>query len=250
MSAFPWKSVAVLLALPPGGLFIVYLAGWIVERRARRLGRALQVAAVLALYLLSTPFIASRFLGSLEGPPLDPATLVGLDHAAIVVLGGDIHGPTPDFAGPTVGALTLERMRYAAHLARTSRLPLLVTGGMLEPDVPSLASLMRESFEQDFGLKVEWSEERSHTTEENARFSAAILKPSGISTVVLVTHSWHMPRADYAFTRAGMTVIAAPTLFTGAADGVAAFLPSVGDLRDSYFAAHEWVGLLWYRLVD
>jgi hypothetical protein len=45
-------------------------------------------------------------------------------------------------------------------------------------------------------------------------------------------------------------VIPAPTLFTGDADGVEAFLPVANDLRDSYFALHEWVGLLWYRLVD
>jgi uncharacterized SAM-binding protein YcdF (DUF218 family) len=248
MFASTMKSIAVLLALPPGNLFVLFLAGWIVERRARRVGRALQIAAVLGLYLLSTPLVASRLLASLEGEPLDPPALSGLDHAAIVVLGGDVYGPTPDLGGPTVGALTLERMRYAARLARMSHLPLLVTGGVLAGDLPPLASLMRESFEQDFAIKVAWSEERSGTTAENARYSATILKASGITTVVLVTHAWHMKRAEYAFSREGMKVIPAPTIVSGEDDGFIAFLPVARNLRDSYFALHEWVGLIWYRL--
>ena len=48
---------------------------------------------------------------------------------AIVVLGGGLYFDTPEYGGDTVGGSTLERLRYAATIARKTNLPVLVTGG-------------------------------------------------------------------------------------------------------------------------
>lgn len=43
-------------------------------------------------------------------------------------------------------------------------------------------------------------------TRDNARFAASLLARRGISRVVLVTCSWHLPRAERAFRAAGFEV--------------------------------------------
>ena len=46
----------------------------------------------------------------------------------------------------------------------------------------------------------------SLNTRDNARFAAALLRRRGIERVVLVTCSWHLPRAERAFRAAGLEV--------------------------------------------
>lgn len=49
-------------------------------------------------------------------------------------------------------------------------------------------------------------ERRSRDTHENAVFAARILAERGIDRVVLVTCTWHLPRARRNFERAGLSV--------------------------------------------
>jgi uncharacterized SAM-binding protein YcdF (DUF218 family) len=245
---FSLRSLAELLVLPPANLFLLFLAGWGVARWRRRLGVGMQCLAVLLLYLLSVPMIARAMLRTLEpAAPLDSAVIAASGAGAIVVLAGDMER-TPEYGGATIGALSLERLRYAARLARLTGLPLLVTGGILDNGERPIAELMRDALEEDFGIKARWVENRAQTTADNARFSAAILRREGIATVVLVTHAFHMPRATLAFANSGMTVVAAPTIFSPSETESNSPLPSAKALHASFFAVHEWVGLAWYRL--
>ena len=126
-------ALAKLLLLPPFGFFVLIVVGWLVMRRHRRLGRALFAAGLVALYLFSTPHIGSSLLRGLQVDqplPLNPSVQ---DVGAIVVLGADVRRQPPEFGGDTVGALTLERIRYGAKLYRELGLPLLVTGGATRP---------------------------------------------------------------------------------------------------------------------
>jgi uncharacterized SAM-binding protein YcdF (DUF218 family) len=242
------KTLAEVALLPPGSLLLLLLAGLLIGRHRRGLGRVLVGFALLAFYLLATPLVAAALLAGLEPPaPLDETT--AREAQAIVVLAADLAARTPEYRGPTIGALTVERMRYGARLQRLTGLPLLVTGGVLFRNTPPLAAVMAESFAEDFGVKVRWVEPTARTTEENAAFSAALLRQDGISRVLLVTHAWHMPRAALAFAAAGLEVIPAPTMFVRPATQLRGLLPSATALRNSYFALHEWLGLAWYRLV-
>jgi len=158
---------------------------------------------------------------------------------------------SPETDGATVGAMTLERMRYAARLARATGLPLLVTGGVLDPDYRPVARSMEDVFTHDFGLAPRWVEDRSADTGENAARSAAMLRADGVEAVVLVTHAWHMPRARAAFLRRGLRVTPAPCCFRApAALELSALVPSGKALRESYWGLHEWLGRAWYALVD
>ena len=94
-------------------------------------------------------------------------------------------------------------------LARRTGLPVLVSGGMLRDDDVPLGTLMAMSMVQTFGVTPRWVEAQSHTTWENAEYSAALLQPLGIHSVYVVTHAWHMPRALLAFRHFGLHAVPA-----------------------------------------
>jgi uncharacterized SAM-binding protein YcdF (DUF218 family) len=102
----------------------------------------------------------------------------------------------------------------------------------------------------EFGLPVKWIEDQSINTQENAVFSARILKQAGIKHVLLVTDAMHMRRARIAFEQAGIQVTPAPTQFFSHSElHFFAFLPSAEGMRRSQYAVYEWLGLAWYWLV-
>src|SRR4029453_5211195 len=102
------------------------------------------------------------------------------------------------YGGDTLGALTLERVRYGARVARLTGLPILVSGGSVLGGEPE-ASLMRAPLEGEFNIPGRWIEARSRTTHENAVMSADMLHSVGIHRVLLVTHGFDMRRATAEF---------------------------------------------------
>ncbi|MCS6787601.1 MAG: YdcF family protein [Thiobacillaceae bacterium] len=244
-----WLITQLLAAplLPPLNVLLLAAAGWWLTRSRRRqgLGRALMLAAVLLLWGLSTPYVADWLLDRLK-PPRAPIARDGAQ--AIVILAGGAYRDSLEYAGDTVGRLTLERLRYGARIARDTGLPVLVTGGDPEGGVPE-ARLMRAVLETEFGVPVRWVEERSHNTRENARYAAQLLKKEGIERIYLVSHAWHLARAMPEFERAGLSVLPAGLGYSrpGPPD-VLDFVPSARALLDSHYALHEALGLIWYRI--
>jgi uncharacterized SAM-binding protein YcdF (DUF218 family) len=91
----------------------------------------------------------------------------------------------------------------------------------------------------------------SINTHENAIRSYEVLAPQGIHRILLVTSAMHMPRAAGAFRKAGFEVVAVPADFHSGwrdPDILSRWFPSADNLRDSYTALHEWLGIATYRL--
>lgn len=242
------KKLVSLVLLPPLGPLLLTAAGLLWLPRRPRLGKTLAWGGVLLTLLLATPASVGLLLGPLEAPPL--AAEAGRGAQAVVILGGGQRRNAPEFGGATVNRLTLERLRYGARLARRSKLPVLVSGGVVAAETPE-ALLMKEALERDFGVPVKWTESASRDTADNARHSAAILGDAGITRVLLVTHAAHMPRAAAEFRAAGVEVIAAPTAWLGGPgeNELIDFLPSATGAYAGWFATHEWLGraAAWLR---
>ena len=244
-------DIVKALVLPPGslllvlGLGVVLLAvGW------RRVGFLVTFLGVLAFYLLATPIVASR-LGASAQPAnaLHKEQFLASDAQAIVVLAAGLSPYAPEYGGGTIDEVTLQRLAYAAYLWRQRNLPILVSGGSSREVVGSLAQLMKKSLEDSFGVPVEWVEDKSSDTYENAQLSAEILRGADISRVVLVTHASHMPRAAELFRTAGLTVTPAPTAFAGPSHSyIGRFLPRQSALSTSYTAIYELLGNVWYEM--
>ena len=244
------KKILSVLLSPPLAPLLLLLAGLLLLRRRPRFGRCLAWGGLVAAVLLSTPASVQLLLRPLEAIPL-PSPQALKNAQAIVILAGGRTKLAPEYGGETVNRLTLERIRHGARLARQTGLPVLVSGGAPSGGRPE-AALMRDALEQDFGVKPRWVEDHSFDTRDNARNSAAILKPLGIRRVVLVSHAAHLLRATAEFREAGFEVVAAPTGFlAGDADATANlgdFLPGPSAAYAGWYASHEWLGYLALKL--
>ncbi len=243
------EALLSLFILPPAGPLLLIALGLLLQYRHRRLGMALATLGLTLAWLLSTPWVGDNLLAARQTHPA--LQILPDDAQAIVVLtAGRLYRAREYLGGDEPDRLTLERLRYGAWLHRHTQLPVLITGGVLDPqDDGSLAEIAARTLQDDWGVSPVWQESRARTTWENARYSAEMLRRRGIERVLLVTHAWHMPRAMYAFRRAGLDPIAAPTAFVQPAEGRwQDFLPRSHAQRHSHWALHEWLGLWWYRL--
>ncbi len=249
-----WQLTNALAAclLPPGLLLLILATGYALRHTRPRLAAVLTGTGLILFYALSMPLTAHLLLQQWEGAAHENAAApppVAADARAIVVLGGGKNYDAPEYGGDTVLGATLVRLRYAAHLHRQTRLPVLVSGGSPEGSAVSEAQVMRQVLEREFGIPVRWAETGSAHTLGNARLSYQLLAAEKIHTVYLVTHAWHMPRAQLAFEHAGFQVIAAPTAYTTDHQiTVLDLLPDARALRDSAQFFHEVLGMLWYRV--
>lgn len=206
------------------------------------------VSGLAALYLASTPAVASCLGRLFASPPPIPD---GVPEAqAIVVIGGGLRTYAPEFGGYSLSPLSLERLRYAAVLHRRSGLPIAVSGGQVTTAPVSEANLMASALTDEFGVKVTWRESESLDTADNARLCRDLLQPEGIAKIALVTHDWHMQRAVAAFRRAGFAVVPAPTGFYApprSDQGWRHWKPNAAALQLTALILYEFTAQWWYR---
>jgi uncharacterized SAM-binding protein YcdF (DUF218 family) len=238
------KTLLHTLLLPPGGPLLLATAGaCLIARRgagvrARRTGWALLAAGLATLWLLAIPVVSDALERAAQRcPPLDLTRPV--QAQAIVILGGAAERlGAPEYGGePAASQRLLERLNYGAFLARRTGLPVSVSGTSRETLAMS-AVLARDS-----GTAPRWVENRSRDTFQNAEFSAALLKPLGITRIVLVTSADHEWRAMQEFVGAGFSVVPAPVgLYVPPEMGAHSFLPNVAALAYSTEALYEILG--------
>ena len=250
----PIRYILKQLLMPPGILLLLMLLGWWLRRRFPRLAWVCFASGFAGLWLMSLPAVMQWSAGLLEREPvLEEAQWATLAQRAdaIVILGAGREQNDPGWGGADQpGLMALERLRYAARLARASGLPMAATGGLHYDQPPSEAALMADSMKRDYGLEIRWLEEQSRTTWENASLSAELLQPQGVRRVVLVTQAWHMSRARWCFEQAGFEVITAPMgyLSAGYERPLGGWLPESRAIWQSSQLLNEALGLWFYPL--
>ncbi len=249
MTAITLTRLIELLVLPPCGPLLLAVVGLVLLNRYRRTAYGIMISALAMLYCVSIPFFSQLLIAGLEPKaPLSERQLVSKQPAAIVVLAGpDGYWNAPEYAGQDMpGAHMLQRLRYAAYLHHKTKMPVAVIGGDgLGRGTPA-AQYMRQVLVNDFKVSVQWAHGESKHTFDNARYTKEVLSAVGINKVYLVTHGWHMRRAQQAFVAQGLDVIAAPVAFAThnqLGEGVFAFVPRVQAMELSNRALHEWIGL-------
>lgn len=200
-AAFVFLASAVLLRFVPGlrfsallclcaaaVLFIFYL----LEHFARRGHRAaawceLALIAVLLLgfslfTVLETMVVRGSFADESDAPV-----------SAVIVLGAGVNGETP--------SLTL-RTRIdaaAAYLEEHPNVPVVLSGGQGPGEAITEAECMRRALvRRGVDESRLYPEERSTSTQENLRYSRAILEELGVDParrVAIVTSDFHLCRA-------------------------------------------------------
>ncbi len=255
MSMFDFKKLLSLLILPPFSAFFLIALGLIlIACHFKKIGFTCAWGGLLLACIFSQPLSVGWFARPSDTAPVLNFSTVSSDKAqAIVVLGGGLRRYAPEFGGETLSAASLERVRYAAKLAKKSRLPVLTTGAGSQGN-ESEALYRQKVLETEFGVPVRWQEHQARDTRENAMFSAKILKAEGIEKVYLVTHAVHMKRARRVFEQAGLKVIPAPTgwIYARGKEGqlkpAAQYLPTGYGAYTGWQVLHEWLGNAAYWL--
>lgn len=168
---------------------------------------------------------------------------------AIVVLGGGSYAWARE---PDVDPedLVNSRLGAGARAWLSGRAPLLILSGGGRPGRHSEAQHMAMAV-QRLGIPASalLLEQRSHSTRENAFFTAALARPRGIDRILLVTSAVHMPRASLMFREAGLDVVPVPVPEPSLRrEGFRQWFPSGRALWRSGRALKEYAGLLESRL--
>jgi len=239
---------------------------WACWYRCKWLAKLSLGFAVSSLLLLSTPIVSESLFVWLERPyikqvPLDQQYRAGV----VVVLGAGRIRLAPEFNGrDQISHQALWRVRYGAYLARKreaisgKQLPIIVSGGVVKPyEFVSEAQMAAEVLRQEFAIDYVIEEPASRDTWQNAHNTAELLVKNNFSKVLLVTHAYHMRRAQYAFEQAGVDVIPMATGFFSSRlqsknapwyGGWDRWLPQARYFSQSYIALHEYLGLAYYWL--
>jgi len=242
--------------ISPGGILIVLLAVGtaLLWTRRWRLGRAVLVTGVaFAVAIAMLPVGPWLFI------PLEnrfPA-VVGLPERVdgIVVLGGAVNqGVTAIRGQPTLSGAAERMTEFVALARRHPEARLAYTGGSASISHPELKEVpVARALFASLGLDVAHIafEDRSRNTYENALYTRDLMKPHPNETWLLITSSFHMPRAYGCFSRVGWKVLPYPVDYLTTGDvGITIDFNFVGGLNILELAVHEWVGLIAYRLLD
>jgi len=274
--SFTWalRNLIAELLMPPGIWIVLIALVFIFLNKYKKSQKAVVLLAVAMIWVTSTNFAAIQLTNIADHfmhwpKPLDFRDIKSVivirninsihesDNKAqvIVILGGGRRKgaiDVPQYQNQDVSASTMERLRLGSRLAKATHLPVLVTGGAPDrvsaKDIPE-AQLMSQVLQLELGSPVKWIEDQSATTQENAAFSAKILKKEHIDRIYLVTHFWHMPRAKGFFEGQGLRVIEVPTGFYQKEQfNPLDFYPSNEGFQRSRWIWHEILGELWHRL--
>jgi uncharacterized SAM-binding protein YcdF (DUF218 family) len=267
------NSIAELL-MPPG-IWIV-LAGFAILffRNMPKLKISVIIFSLGMIWITSTTAFSQWFfqvsdhwmqwptplqfseLAKQEDSLKNPQSNMIKNNQAIVILGGGIRAGAkeiPEYHNQDVSPEAITRLRTGARLAKVTHLPILVTGGRpdkVKPDDLPEGGLMAMILEKELQTPVKWIEDQSNTTQENAKFSAKILKQNQIDTIYLVTHVTHMPRSKMIFEKEELKVIPVPLgyYFKDPLTPLDYF-PKGDGLAKTREIWHEILGQVWYKIV-
>ncbi|MCR5176542.1 MAG: YdcF family protein [Anaerovibrio sp.] len=195
------------LLMPPG-IFLIcfFIIACIIWRRGHSAIAKFMVGLNIVFYLLSTQWISSILIGSLEAQCPSPDTMEG---DCIVMLGGGASAGTPAVQGTgNLSCVAESRLTTAAQLYRLKPLPIIVSGGQVYADSGSEANIAK----RDLGLlgvppEMIIVEDKSLNTRQNAVNTCEIMKKQGWSRPILVTSAFHMDRAVLNFQKEGIEPI-------------------------------------------
>jgi uncharacterized SAM-binding protein YcdF (DUF218 family) len=150
----------------------------------------------------------------------------------IVVLGARVY------AGGRLGPSLTRRAQHAAALYQQGYAPSILCTGGLGTDPPTEA-------EAACGLIAElgvprtalFFEMQSHSTEENALYSAVIAREQGWTSALIVSDGYHLLRATLLFQRAGFSVYPSPAQLTGG---------PMNPIERAARESRELAALLWF----
>ena len=235
-----------LLVSPLGVIaFLLFINIWLKKR-------SLTFFTLVILLVFSLPLTARFIWQGLEKdyPYSEIQSLK--THDAVIVLSGMLHQFEVD------GAMQAEwndpdRFFAGLEILRQGRAKnIIFTGGKMPwSNARAEGELLRE-VALIMGVsdeKIKLSGYASNTAEE-ALAVARLMSENNFKSAILVTSSFHMPRAMQLFNKAGINVEAYSTDFkvSGTSVDWLDYIPSADGLRNTSSGIREYIGRLYYQL--
>ncbi len=245
------KKIITSFLLPPG-IFIVLLifsGVWLLLKKHWKAGIMNCLIGIFMWAVFISP-VADAMLRGLESDFRIPENTHG---DVIILLGGGAYDKAPDLSGTGVPSEDmLGRIVTAVRLQKRLNIPVIVSGGKVYKHKNAEAPIVKR-FLIDLGVPANKViiEDKSRDTIENARFTKEICDKYNFTKPILVTSAYHMRRAVMSFEKAGTKVTPFPAYFKTWEDkkyGWVDYLPDADELKNSYQAMHEYIGLLFYQL--
>lgn len=262
LGALNLKPLITPLLLPPASLLMLMGVGfWLRATRRPLWGAAVLTLAMVSLWFahcrVTGDWIERRWLGAPSAIKPDDLPALRRDlrggRAAVVVLGGGRDAYAPEYGEGNLTGRTLQRLQYGLWLSRRLDLPVLFSGGVGRAERGELteAAVAARVAERDFGRPIRWLDSAAIDTRGNARHSLPLLTAHGIGQVLLVSHAWHLPRAQRAFQEAislsgaNLQIIPAPMdTATSSQLRLLDWLPSAEGYQKVRDSLREVLGLL------
>lgn len=234
----------LLLALCAIGLLLT------LRRRASRWGRWLLIAGIGGFAAIAVLPLGTWLMRPLENrfPPPYP---MPAEADGVIVLGGAINiDISVDRDTPVLKDGAARMTSFVALARRYPKAKLVFTGGSGTSDVKYSEAFVagRLLAEMGVGAGRLTLEDRSRNTRENALFSRRLVVPKPGERWLLVTSAADLPRAVGCFRAVGWPVIPVPVDYHTLKRPAPFFPGLITGLRQTDWAMHEWLGLVYYRL--
>ncbi len=246
-----WWSVALFLAG----------AGFLARQHRKRTGLGLVLVGLVLLLTCASRPVAQHLLALAEAN-VENSWRPEVTYDVVVLLGGMVDhaglGAHLD-AQPLAAANdrpafseAVERLMVTYDLLRAGRARYaIVSGGSVQVAGPSEARVLTDQLVA-WGIEPERviAEERAMNTRQNATLVGSLMKERGLTTAVVVTSAFHMPRASGAFRAAGLTFDTLPVDFRMRDPSRwADWLPRTQYLAATSQVLHELAGRWVYGLM-
>ncbi len=255
------KQLFYFISKPWSLLWVCLLVLFILRNRQKRIYRYGVRILVVIIYLLSLTPVKYVILYPLEVTSYKMSEMDNHQYheaQAIVVLGGGITLPGK-WGSPQLGLDSLSRLNHAVEIYQSldGKIPIIFSTGIsdVSKEIPSEAGVAESYFKQ-WSIRNYYLEDRSRNTYENAVETKKVFKRLGWSLekpIILVTSALHLPRATAVFQNQGFIVLPSPSHYQVASSykgfDIFDFLPRVENLNSITYAWHEYIGLLYYKLL-
>lgn len=235
------------LIVSPMGLILFLM---LLELRYRR--KWTGIAALLVLIVFSLPLTGSLIWRSLESDYRYKPVEAAKQHDAIVVLSGMLDG---FYSGKQFVPQWNDADRFFAGVslikANKAKILIFTRGKMPWSNSPPEGEILKsKAIEMGVDASRIYLTGVANNTEGEAREIAAMMKRERFKSILLVTSSFHMPRAKLLFDNAGVESEAYPTDFREANSDISwlDFIPSADGFKHSSSGIREYIGRAYYQL--
>lgn len=249
---FLYKAVWFLI-MPTTLATLLLLIAFFTSWKRPIFSRCFLLLGLLIFFGLGSGDVAQRLAGPLERVfPSPPATA---SAEAVVVLGGGV-----DLLRSAANRVEFneasERIIEGVKLLKEGRAKILiVSGGSGDPLQQKIdEATFLAAFAKSFGIDPSAIivQKKSRTTQEDAKYTAQILRWRKIESFFLATSATHMPRAVGCFKKEGFKPIPYPVDYRAHPrhSSFFSYLPSADGLKLSTDAVHEHLGYAVYWFLD